>query len=391
MLIHNFDIEYERKGTDSQVYGVYGNNIIPLHVAETDFRSPEPVVNALTQRALHGLFGYVDETPTFQQAAAFWLSSRFNWKINPDWVEYSPSAGCSLAFCIQAFSQPGDRILIQTPVYQSFHALIENSGRNKEINPLKYKNGKYEVDFDLFEKQVSDPRVRLFIFCHPHNPVGKIWKRDELLRMANLCIKHGVYILSDEVHCDVILNDTTHIPMASLSDEIADNTMTTINPSKTFNLAGMRTAAAIVKNSDRRNQFRMRLLANKCMERPAFGLVAFETAYRQCGYYVDQLVSYVKCNADLVNKYFVSYIPELSLVIPEATYMVWVDASELEKKIGESAAEFLMNNAGIAVRDGIIYGENGKGFFRMNIGIPKSSLIRVLDLMRQSISETRGS
>ncbi|WP_206669776.1 MalY/PatB family protein [Paenibacillus luteus] len=384
-LTHNFSVQYDRRHTDSQMYSLYPEDVLPMHLAETNFQTAQPIMDALASRVNQGMFGYVAESAELGLAVQHWMASRFELPIEPEWAQYSPSVGSSLVFAVQAFTQPGDRVLIQTPVYHAFHSLIDNSGRMKAENKLILRNGRYEIDFEDLERQLSNPRTKLMLLCNPHNPVGRCWTKEELTRMAELCLRHHVFVVSDEVHADLVYEAFTHIPLPAISEEIAQHCMVTVNPSKTFNLAGMRSSAAIIPNERRREAFRVALINNKAIDRPVFGMVALEAAYRHGGYYVDQLVPYIEENAKLVGEFLREHIPQLELIQPEATYLLWLDA----RKLGlppDQLAPYFLREAKVAFRDGASCG-NGEGFLRMSIGFPRAVLEQALHQMKQAVSK----
>lgn len=382
---HNFDEVIDRRGTDSQMHQLYPSDVLPMHLAETDFKTAQPISDAIAARAAQGAFGYVAESESFQSAVKHWMDTRFAWSIEQEWVEYAPSVGASLLHAIQAFTHPGDRVLIQTPVYHAFHSLIDNSGRIKAFNPLLLKQGRYEVDFDDLERQLSHPRTKLMLLCHPHNPLGRVWSLQELARIAELCLHHGVFLVSDEVHSDLVFAGHPHIPLPKISKQIADNCIVCINPSKTFNLAGLRTAAVIIPNERVREAFRISLINNKALDRPVFGVLGLETAYRQCASYVDQLVPYIEGNVSLLSRYLTERMPQLELIKPEATYLMWLDGRKLSIPLDKLAA-FFEQEAKLGLRDGAVFG-NGDGFLRMNIAFPRAVLERALSRMEQAISK----
>ncbi|WP_341279486.1 MalY/PatB family protein [Paenibacillus sp. FSL H8-0537] len=382
---HNFSVQLDRRHTDSQMHTLFPEDVLPMHLAETDFTTAQPIIDALAARVEHGMFGYVAESAGLALAVQHWMASRFQFPIEPKWVEYSPSVGSSLVFAVQAFTQPGDRVLIQTPVYHAFHSLIDNSGRIKAENKLKLHNGRYEIDFEDLERQLSNPRTKLMLLCNPHNPVGRCWTKLELTRIAELCLRYNVFVIADEVHADLAYEAFTHIPLPAISDEIAQQCMVTVNPSKTFNLAGMRASAAIIPNERWREAFRISLINNKAIDRPVFGVVALEAAYWHGGYYVDQLVAYLEENVRFVGEYLREHIPQIKLIQPEATYLLWLDARELGLP-PEQLAPYFMREAKIAFRDGSSCG-NGEGFLRMSVGFPTAVLERALHQMKQAVSK----
>lgn len=382
-LEHNFDQQIERRSTDSQMFSLYPNDVLPMHLAETNFLTAEPIIDAIAARATQGAFGYVAESASFQLAVKHWMDTRFSWEVQQEWVEYAPSVGTSLVYAIQALTQPGDQVLIQTPVYHAFHSLIDNSGRIKLTNPLKLDQGRYEVDFDDLERKLSQPRTKLMLFCHPHNPVGRAWTRQELERIAELCLRHHVFIVSDEVHSDLVYSSHKHIPLPSISEQIADRCIVCVNPSKTFNLAGMRAAAVIIPNEQVREAFRISLINNKAIDRPVFGVIALEAAYMHSAYYADQIVSYIEGNVSFITAYLAEHIPQLELIKPEATYMLWLDGRKLNLP-PEQLASFFLQEAKVGLRDGVVCG-NGEGFLRMSIGFPRAVLEQALIRMKRAV------
>lgn len=382
---HDFDEIVNLRNTDSKKWNFYPEDVIPMWIADTDFKCPKPITDALVQRAEIGIFGYPYLTNSFNLAVQNWMRKRFNWNIEENWVEYVVAVVPGLVNAIQAFTNPGDKVLINSPVYHPFHSIIGNCGRTKIISSLIYKDGTWSLDFEDMENKLRDTRVKLFLLCNPHNPVGRVYTREELMRIAKMCLENNVIVVSDEIHSDLVYEGHTHIPFSSLSDEIRENSLTFINPSKTFNVPGLRTAAAIVPNKKLRDTFSNTLESNRANCRNSFGLIAFETAYNQCDYYADQMVKYLQSNFEYLLKYFTEKIPKIKVSKAEATYLIWLDCSELDMS-PEELSDFMVRNAKVAMNSGSSFGKEGNNFMRMNIACPKSTLEEALRRIEEAVN-----
>lgn len=381
---HNFDEEV-KPWSDCKKWNTYGKDVIGMWIAETDFKSPQPVIDALVRRAQHGNYGYPADSTDFAPAIKNWQKKRFGWEIDESWVEFTPLVVPALVYAICAFTQPGDKVLIQSPVYHPFHHIIAQNGRIKVENELILKNGHYEIDFADLEEKLADPRTKLMMLCNPHNPVCRVFTREELLKIGELCVKHKVIVISDEIHGDLVYSGKKHIPFATLSEEIKNNCLVCVNPSKTFNTAGTCTAAVITPNPKLREDFRISVINHKGTDRSVFGPLALEVAYNECDYYADQLVEYLEGNVNLMLKFFKERIPKIKMIKPEATYLMWLDCRELGMKQDE-LVNFMLEKAKIAMNNGETFGALGRGFMRMNIGCRRVVLEEALTRIEKAVN-----
>lgn len=383
MLKHNFDEIIDRSNTASKKWDTYPKGVIPMWVADTDFKSPQPVIDALAKRVAHGLFGYTWEHGSFERSTKGWLKRRFNWDIETSWVDFTPSVVAGLAVVVRALTAPGDNVLIQTPIYPPFMAVPTANDRVPLKNSLVWKDGRYQVDFEDLEKKLADPRTTLMILCSPHNPSGRCFSREELLRMGELCLKHNVYVLSDEIHSDFIYKGE-HIPFPTLSPELARISVVSINPSKTFNIADLRVAALITPDDELRAKVKKAVVASK-FGHCSLGIIAYDVAYTECDYYADQVREYLGKNIDYAVRYFAEKIPQITTYKPEATFLLWLDC----KKLGLSQPElvsFFVEKAKVACNSGTDFGTEGEGFMRMNLGCPLSVVQEALGRIERAVN-----
>ncbi len=383
---HNFDDVISRRGTDSKKWNTYEKDVIPMWIADTDFQCAQPIIDAMVDRARQGCFGYPRNSDNFAASVRRWQKRRFNWDIEEEWVEYTPAVVPALVYAICAFTHPGDAVVIQTPVYHPFHHMVVNNGRTKLENALVLRNGRYEIDFEDLESKLANPRTRLMLLCSPHNPVGRVHSPEDLRRIGELCLKHHVVMLCDEIHSDILYDGRKHTPLASLSDAIRDNCIVCVNPSKTFNIPGVRTAAAIIPNKDLREAFHVSVLNHKGEGRTVFGTLLFETAYDKCEYYADQLVEYLQGNVDLLRKFFKERMTRIKLVNPEATYLMWLDCRDLAMSQPD-LTRFMLEKARIAMNDGESFGRTGLGFLRMNIACRRATLREALERIEKAVAD----
>jgi cystathionine beta-lyase len=347
-----------------------------------DFESPAPVIDALRARAAHVVYGYPVRPPGYYDSLINWMRKRQHWEIKSDWITYSPGVVPGLALAIHAYTQPGDKIIIQPPVYPPFFAVVRNNGRQLVFNPLQVADGKYRMDLENLERQI-DARTRMLILCSPHNPVGRVWTRDELTALGDVCLRHNLLIVSDEIHCDLILRGAQHIPLASLSDAFAQNTITCVAPSKTFNIPGLYTAAAIIPNARWRAQFNTARQNWGLEGANIFGLAGFEAAYRAGEEWLDQLLAYLQGNLEFLQNYFEKFIPRIKLITPEGTYLAWLDCRGLG--LDDAALkEWMRARARVAMNEGHTFGDEGRGFVRFNFGCPRATLTEAVQRIEQA-------
>ena len=320
---HNFDERVERRGTDCKKWDTYPEDVIPMWIADTDFKCPQPVIEAMVRRAEHGIYGYPPNTDSFEKAIVNWQKKRFGWDVEMDWVEYTPAVLPAIVYAMYAFTNPGDNIVVQMPAYHPFHAIIPNNGRHILGNPLILQDdGSYAVDFENLEEQLKKQRTTMFLLCSPHNPTGKCFTREELTKMSELCLKYNVFVVSDEIHSDIVYKGNEHIPYGSLSKEAADHCVVCVNPSKTFNIAGVRTGAAIIPNRHNHDLFYAPLENLKAYGRTIFGTLPIEISYNECDYYADQLLEYLEGNLQYLKAFLEKNIPEIQVGNPQATYLI---------------------------------------------------------------------
>ena len=388
----NFDEEVSREGTDCVKYDLrketFGTgDVIPMWVADMDFKTPDFIIRALRKRLEHEIMGYSFRPADYSGSISSWLLKKHNWEIEDDWICFCPGIVPALNLCTLAFTRPGDSIIIQPPVYTPFFSAVENHGRNLIYNQLTEVDGKYVMDLDSLEDSITT-NTRMIIISNPHNPVGRSWSTDELTRLAEICLKNNILILSDEIHCDLILPGFHHVPVARLSHEISEITVTCIAPSKTFNLAGLSTSSAIISNPVLRKYFNSKIEHLHIGNGNIFGTIASTAAYSYGYEWLDNLMDYLNQNADYVIDYCRANIPEIVPVRPEATYMIWLDCRKLGMT-GEELQNFFVNKAKVGMNEGSTFGPGGEGFTRMNLGTTHQWVRKALEQIEKAVSSLR--
>ena len=390
-----FDTYVERRGTRSikwdgcnAKFGVEPDvEMLPMWIADMDFTAPAEVVEAVTERAQHGVYGYITNRPnSFVDAIANWVSRRYGWKAEHDWILFTPGVIPGFNITYQTFTQPGDGIIVQTPIYYPFMDGIRNNGRKMVVNPLVETDGYWTMDFDLLEKQVKDPANKILIMANPHNPTGRCWAKEELTRLGELCADNGVLLICDEIHADLIMPEATFCSMGTLSEKILNNTIFHYAPSKTFNLAGLQTAYVIIPNPEIRAKFEQGLTANRIFNMNWFGQVALEVAYNRCEDYVTGLCDYVSANMDYMGEYLRQNLPQLKMRKSEGTYMVWVDFRGTGMTT-EEIEHFIAHKAHIGVDMGTWFGPGGEGFLRFNLACPRSLVEKAMQMLTEALNE----
>ncbi|WP_407271916.1 MalY/PatB family protein [Radiobacillus sp. PE A8.2] len=372
----DFDVIHDRLGTRSAkwdlTHTLFGSKeVLPMWVADMDFKIPEPVIDALVERAKHGIFGYTLTDPTVTDTVKNWVMKRHQWDIHKSWIIYSPGVITTLHMAVQSLTAVGDSILIQTPVYPPFYQVIEKHDRKLVKNPLKLVNNRYEIDFDDFEEKLKRG-VKAFILCNPHNPVGRVWTKEELQKLANLCIAYDVLILSDEIHADLIMPAYTHIPIASLSEKISEQTITCMSPTKTFNLAGIQVSYAVIADQTKREKMEEYFHKQGFHMLNTMAVTAIEAAYTDGEAWLDDLIHVIDQNKQLVHAAFENR-DEIDVIELEGTYLIWLDCRSMGLSHEELKA-FMQEKAFIGLNDGISFGEEGTGFMRLNIACPKATV-----------------
>lgn len=360
--------------------------VLPMWVADMDFRCPPEVIEAVKTRAAHGIYGYTDSSLVlkFIDEGIRWMERRYGWNVDPDWAFFTPGVVPLINAAVQEFSDPGDGIIIQSPVYYPFADGPKNNARVLKHNCLVEKiPGYYEIDFENLEELAADPHTKLLILSSPHNPVGRVWTRQELEKTCEICLKHHVLVVSDEIHADLIMEGHRHIPTGSLSWEIANNMVAAYAPSKTFNLAGLGASIVIAPNAEIRDRMKKRILANRLPASNVFGPLAGEVAYRTGDDYVDELVGYVGANMDYVISFCEENLPGITVRKSEGTYMIWMDLRALGLGVEETNA-FMIEKAKIAGDFGTWFGPGGEGFVRLNLACPRSIVEQAMNQLKDA-------
>ncbi|MBM7692041.1 cystathionine beta-lyase [Peribacillus deserti] len=389
---YDFDKHIIRTNTGSVKWDhsetLFGDkDILPMWVADMDFKAPQPVIDALIEKAEHGIFGYTKGLGSYHDAIIGWMKERHKWEVKSEWICHSPGVVPALNLIVQTFTDPGDKIIIQHPVYYPFTKVIEMNGRTVVSNPLKVENGQYVMDYlDLEEK--IDEEVKMMILCSPHNPVGRVWTREELIRVGEICLKHNILMVSDEVHADLVLKGD-HTVFAAISDEFAQRSIICTAPSKTFNLAGLQTSNIIIPNPEIREKFSNALEANFMGGMNTFGVAATESAYRYGEEWLDQLLVYVQANFDYLAGYIETHLQDLVVYPLEGTYLAWIDCRELGLD-HQALEELIHKEAKVALNQGYIFGEGGEGFIRLNLACTRSTLEEGLQRIERAIGRIRG-
>lgn len=388
----NFDDTPAREGTNSIKYDLrketFGNpGIIPLWVADMDFSTPPFIINSLKKRLEHEILGYSFRPHEYFASIIDWQIRRHKWQVGKDWIIFTPGIVPALNLCTLAFTSPSDNIVVQPPVYFPFFSAVEAHGRTLVYNNLTENEGNWEMNFEELV-EIAGGKPRMIVISNPHNPVGRAWTKEELTNLAEICLRNNILIISDEIHCDLVMPQYNHVPLASISQEIADITITCIAPSKTFNLAGLSTSSVIISNPTLRRTFSNQVEKLHISGGNIFGSEASIAAYSQGDDWLDELVQYINGNAKLVTEYCSANIPELIPARLEATYLMWLDC----RKFGMSPREiqdFFINKAGVGMNEGSTFGPGGEGFMRMNIACPKITLTKALEQIETAVSSIR--
>jgi cysteine-S-conjugate beta-lyase len=390
-MCYDFDQIIDRRPSDSYKWNTYEQDALPMWVADMDFAAPQPVIQALSQRVEHGIFGYPvgltgspKELPELRNAIIDRLAALYNWLIEPEEIVFIPGVVTAFNLACHALATPEQAVLVQTPVYPPIlNAAQETGVLHQEMELTRQPDGSYSVDWDLFEASIT-PQTRLFLLCNPHNPVGKVFQADELSRLAEICLRHGVAMCSDEIHADLVFSGQRHIPIATLDPEIAQNTITLMAPSKTFNIAGLQCSFAIIRNRELRKRF---LQSRKGLVPwvNGLGLLAAQVAYQQGQEWLDQLLVYLEANRDYLYEYVQKYLPGVEMGLPQATYLAWLDCRET--CLAGNPYQNCLERGRVALNDGAKFGRGGEGFVRLNFGCPRALLGEGLERLRQAMDQ----
>ncbi len=363
--------------------------VLPMWVADMDFVCPEPVVQAVVSRAEKGIYGYSMPGDEFYKSVVNWMSRRHGWTVDPATITVSPGVVTALNVLVRAVTSKGDKVLIQPPVYYPFYTAIEGNGAQVLTSPLIYRNGAYEMDFADLETKLRDPAVKMAILCSPHNPVGRVWTREELTRFGELCLARNVLVVSDEIHGDLIMRGSTFTPFATISPEFASRSVICTAPSKTFNLAGLKTSCIMIPDAGQRAKFQAGLRSIGFVSPNTFGIVALQAAYDHGEPWLEQVLDYLTGNLQFLDEYLKRHIPQIELVKLEGTYLAWMDCHKLG--LDPAGLKTLMQEtARVYMDEGTLFGPEGEGFERLNIACPRSVLVEALGRIRMAVEGMKG-
>lgn len=379
---YHFDRIVERRGTSSLKWdnrkALFGReDVLPLFVADMDFQSPPEVTEALVERAKLGVYGYTIRSEGYYEAVTSWMKRRHGLEVEREWLLSSPGVVPAIAAAIHAFTEPGDGVILQSPVYYPFFDVIRSNGRTVVDNPLRLEDGVFRIDFELLERQARE--AKLLLLCSPHNPGGRVWTEDELRRIGDICLKHGVIVVSDEIHHDLIYPPHKHVPFAALGPEYAEHSITCVAPSKTFNVAGLQQALTIVPGEKLRRTYTRTARHGLSLHMDGyFGMTAVEACYRHGEPWLEELLVYLRENRDALIAFMEERVPELRVMKPEATYLAWVDCRAVSDEPAE-LKRLMFEEAGVAFSEGSVFGRQGAGWLRINFGCPRSLLMEALE------------
>ena len=381
---YDFDKIIPRRGTNSVKWDVAKEDgVIPMWVADMDFQAAPCIRQAMKERMDHGVFGYTLVPNSYYESIISWFDRRHQWKIDRNWILYTSGVVPAISAIIKALTEPGDKVLVQTPVYNCFFSSIRNNGCTTAENALVRKGNSYEIDFDDFERQAADEKTKVFLLCNPHNPAGRVWTPDELSHMNDICLKHGVQVISDEIHCELVMPGYKFTPFAAVSKACQDNCITTNSPTKSFNIAGLQIANIITSNDTIKRKIDRAININEVCDVNPFGVIALQAAYNEGESWIDQLNLYLWENYKVLKDFFQEHLPKLKVLKLEGTYLVWVDISATGLKADELTNELLQQGK-VMVNCGTLYGKTtGEDYLRLNIAMPRSLMLEALQRIAQ--------
>ncbi len=387
MKTYNFDEIVQREGTNCLKYDateIYfkAKDLLPLWVADMDFKTPDFIVDAIKKRVEHEIYGYTFRADSYYDAIIGWMKRRHDWQVQKEWISFSPGVVAGLSFAIETFSKPGDGVIVQPPVYFPFFDCVKGTKRKMIENPLKIVNGRYTFDLEDLKASI-DNNTKLLLLCNPQNPGGMVWTREELEALANICLEHNIMIISDEIHSDLIFEGQKHIPLASISEELASKCVVLMAPSKTFNVAGLASSLVIIPNKVNFARYERTISVGHFGMGNIFGSIALEAAYTNGDNWLGQMLSYLWENYLLVEGFMKNKLPRVKVMRPEATYLVWMDFSDYGMKNDELMSQ-LLEKAKVALNDGGRFGKGGDGWLRINIGCPRSILQQALERLEKA-------
>ncbi len=383
---YDFNEIIPRKGSHSYKWDYNTNeSILPMWVADMDFRAAPPVIAALAKRVQHGIFGYTKVPPQYFAAIISWFQRRHQFHIEKEWLLVSAGVVPAISAVIKSLTEPGDQVIIQTPVYNRFFSVITNAKCKAVKNELLYRDGKYSIDFDDLEKKAAHPLSKVLLLCNPHNPSGRVFSKEELIRIGDICFKHGVTVVSDEIHCDLIHAGHKHISFASINQTFLENSVTCISPSKSFNLAGLQMANIVAAKAELRNKIETALKVSELYELNPFAVEGLIAAYNESEEWLNALNDYLFENYNYLKIFFEKNLSKFKVLPLEGTYLVWIDITAA----GLSSAEFarlLLEKENLWITHGNLYGEDGEGFIRINIGCPRTLLVQGLEKIKATFA-----
>ena len=386
----DFDKIIDRTNTDSLKYDFaiergMPKGILPLWVADMDFQTSSYILDAIEERNNHGIFGYSDTKDDYFEAVSSWMDRRHGWKISKEWMITTPGVVFALAMAVRAFTNVGDAVLIQQPVYYPFSRVVKDNKRKLVVSDVVHRDdNRYYMDLEDVERKIVEENVKMLMLCSPHNPVSRVWSKEELCALGDICLKHNVIIMSDEIHADFVYDDNKHYVLADLDERYADITITATAPSKTFNIAGLQVSNVFISNEDMRNRFEEEIAAAGYSQINSLGIVACRAAYKHGEEWYQAMLKYVKANIDFVDEYLKANIPNLKMVKAEGTYLVWIDCRELGLSDKE-LDDLVVNKAGLWLDGGTMFGESGSGYQRINVACPRKTLENALDKLKVAI------
>ncbi|MFO7882162.1 MAG: PatB family C-S lyase [Kosmotogaceae bacterium] len=388
-MAFNFDSVVERKGTScfkwdyaEEIFGE--SEILPMWVADMDFKSPVEVIKAIEDRAKHGVFGYTARPDSLYESVISWLEKRFDWKVEKEWILFTPGVVPAIDLAIQAYTNPDDAVIIQPPVYHPFFGAVENNNRRLIENPLKFEEGKYRIDFDDLENKITN-KTKMLILCSPHNPVGRVWNINELKKLGHFAKDNGIFLISDEIHADIVYRPYSHTPFLNADAAFEEFSIVCMAPSKTFNLAGLETSFVVIKNKSIREEYEKYIKKYSLWMTNIFGIVATEAAYKYGEPWLCGLLNYLDGNIKYIEDFIQQRLPEVEFYKPEGTYLAWLDFRKLGLS-NKGLKEFLIQKGKVGLNNGHDFGKEGEGFQRLNFGCPRSLLKDGLERIEKAIN-----
>ena len=371
---YDFDKTIDRRATNSYKWDSAPEGVLPMWVADMDFRTAPAIIDALQKRVAHGIFGYTRVPDAYYDAVTSWFSRRHGWDIDREWIIYTSGEVPAVSAVIKALTVPGDKVIGQTPVYNCFFSSIRNNGCEIVSNPLRRTADTYEMDFDALERCAADPRAKVMLLCNPHNPAGRVWTPDELTRLGNICLRNGVTVVADEIHCELVYQGFKYTPFASLSDAFLHRSVTCVSPSKAFNIAGLQIANIVAFDNDLRSRIDKAININEVCDVNSFGVAATIAAYNEGEEWLNQLVDYLHGNYEAMAEFCRRELPEFPITRLEGTYLVWMDCSSLGMP-SDALEHALLDDARLWLNAGTMYGAEGEGYMRWNIACPRSVML----------------